>query len=1049
MILPTTGNTLTIALPPEGATDAEGDPVKSRYFWSNRRDRGDEIAALNAAGWSIYTVLASYVGNDRRADCIAGLQAVWADLDLVKHAPPGESYDDTLDQGYAKLLDMVQGHALPMPSTIIESGGGLHVYWGLDAPVDTARWAALAGKVRLPFRRAFGKAYDGQCTIDSMRLMRTPGYTNHRWGRVATQSIPDAGALPVLHSYDRLLGAFGDIVPTVEELVSIARIGHGRNESTAAIGAALAEIGGQRVSAEGSAFADAQPVDRPASWKLLRDSALQGVGCNLLAEVITNGDVGYDVWSGIFSIARHTDDLDGAITEIASQWPDWGSRWTHETVRQRIATFTAPRTCTALAEAYQARTGRTPCDGCVHACSSRPIKTPLALGYGGRVSLGEEPAPASPAAAAGPEAPAPAAAPEPARIAGAALRGLAAYAHDHKSTPHRLPLPASTGLFSFDRLPNGTSQVTLVTRPGDGEVIRDPLMFPAVWPACRLLTIDSEDNPCYRELWVVDHPERCEYHELGSLPGVGGANMLAARLSNMGVRLNPDMAEKQLGAALSSFIRQQQKDMQTIRDEIRPVINHNGTEHTYDTKTFRLGDHIYRDDGHVRRGHIAGDAKKEIHPVEPPSPDQVPELIEQWCGHLRACFSPITSPFGDRNTAARACLALTFGAPLMPMIGAGGDLGGTVMLYTPDSGMGKTTLLRLMLSLYQPQEGFEVADFTAAAGHNKLFYQSTLPVHYNDVSRALDKTRSGPEGQAESVFLLAVTDQTAKSRANDTREDRKRFRNTYSFISTNGDLVERATRYTRSDASFARVLRLPMLSLPEEHRLVTAEVQVAFADFTAWASVNSGKLGHAWVRFLIMNQDRVLQCAHRWRARLLGDEPLLADTRWRFIMNIAVCGLVGAELAADVGITPFGVDDVYETLISAVTIGMDRRRTLMAEQEGQLKRLVLALVDTTLVRDADATGFDVDARPLRALNARIYPKRNVMAIPRNNLNTLANAHKLSAAVLMDEIMAAGGRMEQIDIADGTPHAVGVQSCLVFDLASTKAAAAATTITTRS
>ena len=68
------------------------------------------------------------------------------------------------------------------------------------------------------------------------------------------------------------------------------------------------------------------------------------------------------------------------------------------------------------------------------------------------------------------------------------------------------------------------------------------------------------------------------------------------------------------------------------------------------------------------------------------------------------------------------------------------------MLFTTGSGMGKTTVLRLLLSFYQSQAGFEVAEFTAAGGHGKMFYQSTLPVHFNDVHRVMDKNRRGPEG---------------------------------------------------------------------------------------------------------------------------------------------------------------------------------------------------------------------------------------------------------------------------------------------------------------
>lgn len=1012
MITSTTGNILTIAFPPDGMVDDAGEPVKSRYFWSNRPHHHATPHDLNQHGWNIYTVLAGYRGNDRRASDIVGMQSVWADLDLVKHAAADADHDEVIGAGYTTLLAMVQEHNLPMPSSIVESGGGLHVYWGISEPVDVPRWLVLAGKVRLPFRRAFRKQYDGQCTIDAMRMMRTPGFINHRRGRVAELALPADGEAARLYSYDELVAAFGSIAPTPEDVAATLRMS-GRAEHELVIGELLSSIGGERTRIQGSTFADAEPVERPGNWRLLRDGALQGAGCRLLAEVLRHGDVGYDLWSGIFSIAARTDDFDGAVTEIGSQWPDWGTKWTVDAVRERIESFNAPRTCEALRASFADRTGRNPCVGCPHGSGPHPIKTPLALAYPGRVALGEvAPAPVAQEQAAG----------------GCAL---VQYAVADDRAPQRLPLPAATGGFEFERDAGGISRIVNSERL-DGEDERHMVASPATWLVSHIRTTDETGNPFYRELWAVDARDKTEFHEVAPTPGIGAVGMFSSRLAGMGIRLNHNLHERVLSNMLSKFVRHQHHDMEQLRNAaVRPLIAHNGTAGVSDTSQFILGEHIYGRDGSVMRGYIPMASQKLINPVEPPTPDQVPEIVEAWNDHLRRCFGPAPTIGGDRNTAARVCAALVFGAPLMPMLQLGGDLGGAVMLFTPDSGMGKTTILQLLLSMYGKRTTLEISDGTVGSAGERVFANSTLPLHYNDAQRMLSLSR---DKDAASKFLLSVTDLSARARMTDTYEDRMRFRNTFSFMSTNEDFVAHATRTSRSDASIARVLRVPMLSLSERERAVSTQTVANFVEFTTWADRTAGKIGHLWVRYAVMNQTAMAKRAAAWRARLMEDEPALADTRWRFVVNMAICGMVGSEMATAAGLLPFDVEDTYQAIRNAAGGSVDRRDNLMAEQGHQLNQLVNLLVKSTLVRDTGAVGFDVDARALQAIEARIYPKERRMAIPRAALAPLASRYNLNLQTLLDEISHNGGRVEWRDIAEGLPQASGTQACMVFDLA---------------
>ncbi|MCP3964432.1 MAG: hypothetical protein GY719_41925 [bacterium] len=116
------------------------------------------------------------------ADSATLLGALWADIDI---AGPGHSRTD-LPPDLAAALGVLAAVALK-PSIIIDSGGGLHVYWLLRepwilaTPEDRARARALVARLQAALRAA---AQEHGWWVDETsslaQLLRVPGTINHK-----------------------------------------------------------------------------------------------------------------------------------------------------------------------------------------------------------------------------------------------------------------------------------------------------------------------------------------------------------------------------------------------------------------------------------------------------------------------------------------------------------------------------------------------------------------------------------------------------------------------------------------------------------------------------------------------------------------------------------------------------------------------------------------------------------------------------------------------------------------------------------------------------
>lgn len=124
-------------------------------------------------------------GIARAQTNVVGKLALYADMDCgaEKFAKkPDETYP-TRDDALRAAVHAIQGRKLPMPSYIISSGTGIHLYWCLESAVDRHKWNALAHGLAQA-GEAVGLKFDPACTEDSARLLRPIGALHSCGNRV-------------------------------------------------------------------------------------------------------------------------------------------------------------------------------------------------------------------------------------------------------------------------------------------------------------------------------------------------------------------------------------------------------------------------------------------------------------------------------------------------------------------------------------------------------------------------------------------------------------------------------------------------------------------------------------------------------------------------------------------------------------------------------------------------------------------------------------------------------------------------------------------------
>lgn len=138
----------------------------------------DKAQAISNAGRNAYFACAEYMTADnRKGDNVKQVRAFWLDLDCGEaKAAKGDGYTTKREAAVA-LVEFCTVTGLPKPTTLVDSGNGLHVYWVLDMDVSPEDWRAY-GALLKALTKKHGLVADPSRTGEIASVLRVPGTRN-------------------------------------------------------------------------------------------------------------------------------------------------------------------------------------------------------------------------------------------------------------------------------------------------------------------------------------------------------------------------------------------------------------------------------------------------------------------------------------------------------------------------------------------------------------------------------------------------------------------------------------------------------------------------------------------------------------------------------------------------------------------------------------------------------------------------------------------------------------------------------------------------------
>lgn len=270
---------------------------KVQKFFTTVADLYDVATAYDARGFDAYFALATFTdAESRTVGNVKQLRAFFLDLD-VGEADPKKF--DSKPHAMRSLRDFCRRLGLPRP-VIVDSGGGVHVYWTLDKPASIDEWLPVATRLKELCKQHDFLA-DPTITADAARILRVPGTHNYKSDPANPVSIVgvDLPAGVLISDFRDILGV-PDFVPEPEsQKITLIPAG------TSAVGDILMQNSTSRFST--------------IAKKSLTDN-----GCaQIKRALLSPNELDEPQWRAALSIAAHCADESTAIHKLSRGHSDY------------------------------------------------------------------------------------------------------------------------------------------------------------------------------------------------------------------------------------------------------------------------------------------------------------------------------------------------------------------------------------------------------------------------------------------------------------------------------------------------------------------------------------------------------------------------------------------------------------------------------------------------------------------------------------------------------------------------------------------------------
>jgi hypothetical protein len=140
------------------------DGAMRREFFSNPQEIL-QVALKLREDYDVYLGVASRQGKIGTKEGVCRLWVIWADLDARQVHTQKTRFKQITDLPY-------------LPSMLVWSGAGWHVYWALEESAEDQEEIARAEALM----RRLVEGLDGDPVWDRARILRLPGTLNHKYG---------------------------------------------------------------------------------------------------------------------------------------------------------------------------------------------------------------------------------------------------------------------------------------------------------------------------------------------------------------------------------------------------------------------------------------------------------------------------------------------------------------------------------------------------------------------------------------------------------------------------------------------------------------------------------------------------------------------------------------------------------------------------------------------------------------------------------------------------------------------------------------------------
>lgn len=336
-LLPSEGFVVLGVLTPAGENNKK--PLLFNKFHSSIESLLADAQHEQNKGRDVYFTPATFeTNNNRQANNAKLIKSFFLDLDVGE----GPRKYPTKKAAVTALGEFLEATGMPTPS-LVDSGGGVHVYWVLTEPMTIKAWFPLATRLKKLCAK-FKFLIDTTVTSDAARIMRLVGFENKKRGKPC---------------------GLKNWAPEVD-VQGIEAVLDEHVEEESWLTAAKADwMKGSALSTMNDIDPDRISVFKKIAIKSLKDED----GCRQLAYTLANQrQTDEPLWRATLSIAWACDDADTAIHNASNDHPDYDYDMT---VAKAMATK-GPYHCTTFE-------GLNP-EGCKGCPNKGKVTSPIQLG---------------------------------------------------------------------------------------------------------------------------------------------------------------------------------------------------------------------------------------------------------------------------------------------------------------------------------------------------------------------------------------------------------------------------------------------------------------------------------------------------------------------------------------------------------------------------------------------------------------------------------------------------------------------------------------------